>query len=145
MELADKIDTLRASETFAILSEAELRVIASCAREANYPPDTVIFEEGQQGNALYIILAGHVELASVAEKKSLQALGPGGVFGEHALFTEEPYSLTAVTVSATRMLILARETFLELIQYYPNISLSLLQSLAKRFEKATALLQKVWV
>jgi len=145
MELADKIDALRASETFNTLSETELRVLALCAREADYSPDAVIFEEGQQGNALYIILEGHVEMASVEEKKSLQALGPGGVLGEYALFTEEPYLLTAVTVSDTRMLILQREMFLELIQYYPNISLSLLQNLAKRFEKATELLQKVWV
>ncbi len=145
MELADKIDALRKSETFASLGESELRVLALCAREANYAPDEVIFEEGQPGNALYIILDGTVELASVAEKKSLQALGPGGVFGEHALFTEEPYSLTAVTVSQTRMLLLEREMFLELIQYYPNISLNLLKNLAQRFEKTTALLQKVWV
>jgi len=145
MELADKIDALRASDAFAALSEAELRIIALCAREAYYPPDEVIFEEGQQGHALYIILDGHVELASVEEKKSLQALGPGGVFGEHALFTEERYPLTAVTISDSRMLILEREMFLELIQYYPNIALSLLKNLAKRFEKATALLQKVWV
>jgi len=145
MELADKIDALRKSETFASLGESELRVLALCAREANYAPDEVIFEEGQPGNALYIILDGTVELASVADKKSLQALGPGGVFGEHALFTEEPYSLTAVTVSQTRMLLLEREMFLELIQYYPNISLSLLKNLAQRFEKTTALLQKVWV
>ena len=57
----------------------------------------------------------------------------------------EPYQLTAVTVSDTCILILERETFLELIQYYPNLSLSLLRNLAQRFEKATALLQKVWI
>jgi hypothetical protein len=145
MQLADKIDALRASETFAALGETELRVLALCAREANYPQDTVIFEEGQLGSALYIILEGHVELASVEQKKSLQALNPGSVFGEYALFSKEPYPLTAVTISDTRMLILEREMFLELIQYYPNLSLSLLQNLAKRFEKATALLQEVWI
>jgi hypothetical protein len=145
MELAEKIDALRASETFAALSESELRVLAQCTREVNYPADTVIFEEGQVGNALYIILAGDVELASLEQRKSLQALNPGSVFGEYALFTTEPYTLTAVTISATRLLILERETFLELIQYYPNLSLSLLQNLARRFEKATALLQEIWV
>ena len=145
MKLADKIDALRASTTFATLSETELRVLAQCTREANYDSDTIIFEEGQLGNALYLILEGHVELASVEEKKSLQALGAGGIFGENALFSEEPYRLTAVTISHTRILILERETFLELIQYYPNLSLSLLRDLAQRFEKATALLQKVWV
>ena len=145
MELAKKIDALRESETFASLSETELRVLAQCTREVNYAADTVIFEEGQVGNALYIILEGDVELASVEQRKSLQALNPGGVFGEYALFTTEPYSLTAVTISATRLFILERETFLELIQYYPNLSLSLLQNLARRFEKATALLQEIWV
>jgi MFS family permease len=145
MQLADKIDALRTSETFAALGETELRVLALCAKEAEYAPDEVVFEEGQKGDALYIILEGHVELASVEEKKTLQALGPGGVFGEHALFTEEPYSLTAVTISQARMLILEREMFLELIQVYPNISLSLLRNLAQRFEKATTLLQQVWI
>jgi CRP/FNR family transcriptional regulator, cyclic AMP receptor protein len=145
MILADKIDALRESETFAAISETELRIIAQCASEGRYTPDEVIFEEGQQGSALYVIMDGHVELASVEEKKSLQALGPGAVFGEHALFTEEPYPLTAVTISDCRLLILEREVFLELIQYYPNIAISLLKNLAKRFEKATELLQKVWV
>jgi CRP-like cAMP-binding protein len=105
----------------------------------------VIFEEGQPGEALYILLDGQVELASVAEKKSLQALGPGSLFGEHALFTEEPYPLTAITISQARILILEREIFLEMVQYYPNIAISLLRNLAGRFEKATALLQKIWV
>jgi MFS family permease len=145
MELAEKIETLRASETFAALTETELRVIATCAKEVHHAPDEVIVEEGQKGNALYIILEGHVELASVEEKKTLQALSAGGVFGEHALFTEEPYSLTAVTVSQTCLLVLERQTLLELIQYYPNISVTLLQNLAKRFEKASALLRNVWV
>jgi hypothetical protein len=117
MQLADKIDALRASDTFASLSETELRVLALCAKEANYDLDEVIFEEGQPGNALYILLDGQVELASVADKKSLQALGPGSLFGEHALFTEEPYPLTAVTLSHARVLILERELFLELVQY----------------------------
>jgi hypothetical protein len=145
MELATKIETLRASETFAALTETELRVLATCAKEVHHAADEVIVEEGQKGNALYIILDGHVELASVEEKKTLQALGPGEVFGEHALFTEEPYSLTAVTVSESCLLVLERATLLELIQYYPNISVTLLQNLARRFEKTSALLRNVWV
>ncbi|MGA2490246.1 MAG: cyclic nucleotide-binding domain-containing protein [Anaerolineales bacterium] len=145
MQLADKIDALRASEALASLSETELRVLAMCAKDANFDLDQVIFEEGQPGEALYILLDGEVELASVEEKKSLQALGPGSLFGEHALFTEEPYPLTAVTVSKAHVLILEREVFLEMVQYYPNIAISLLRNLAGRFEKATALLQKIWV
>jgi CRP/FNR family transcriptional regulator, cyclic AMP receptor protein len=145
MQLADKIDAIRASEAFASLSETELRVLAMCSREAAYAVDEVIFEEGQAGNALYILLDGQVELASLAEKKSLQALSAGSIFGEHALFTEEPYSLTAVTVSRVHLLILEREVFLELVQYYPNIAISLLRNLAGRFEKATRLLQMVWI
>jgi hypothetical protein len=145
MELAEKIETLRATETFAALTETELRVLATCAKEIHHAPDEVIVEEGQKGNALYIVLNGQVELASVEEKKTLQALGPGGVFGEHALFTEEPYSLTAVTVSESCLLVLERQTLLELIQYYPNVSVALLENLAKRFEKASALLRNVWV
>ncbi len=145
MELAEKIETLRASETFAALTETELRVLATCAKEVHHAADEVIFEEGQKGSALYIVLNGHVELASVEEKKTLQALGPGGVFGEHALFTEEPYSLTAVTVSEARLLVLERPTLLELFQYYPGISTSLIQNLARRYEKASALLRNVWV
>lgn len=145
MELADKIDTLRATETFATLTETELRVLAICAREIHYTPDEVIFEEGQKGNALYIVLDGNVELASVEEKKTLQAICPGGVFGEHALFTEEPYSLTAVTVSQTCLLVLDRQALLELFQYYPGISVSLIQNLARRYENASAMLRIVWV
>lgn len=145
MQLADTIDALRDTDIFGNLAEVELHAVALCTRSARYPAEAVIFEEGQPGGTMYVLLKGQVELACVAEKKSLQVLCAGQAFGEQALFTGAPYTLTAVAISAVEVFLLERQALLELVNYYPNIALGLLQNMARRYEATTALLQRVWV
>ena len=64
----------------------------------------VLFNEGDSGDRLYILLTGKVKLGhtSVDGRENLLAvLGPGEVVGELTLFDPGPRSTTATAVATT--------------------------------------------
>jgi hypothetical protein len=142
IELAKKIAALRTTAAFGALSEDELKIVAVCLHEHHYAARQVVCEEGQRGEALYVLVEGRIELASAANPQSGQTLEPGGVFGEVALLAGEPYALTAVALTPAHLLSLDRETLNALINYYPSMALELMRALALRLNRATGPLQK---
>ena len=144
-ELATRIAALRATTAFGALSEEELKIIALCLHEHHFAARQVVCEEGQRGEALYVLVEGRIELASAANQQSLRTLEPGEVFGEVSLLAAEPYALTAVALTPAQLLSLDRETLNALINYYPSMALGLMQALALRLSQTANLLQKDWV
>jgi hypothetical protein len=67
----------------------------------------VIFEKGQAGNELYVVLGGKVAIRDGS--RELAVLDRGGMFGEMALVSNEPRSATAVSLSETSLLVLSMD------------------------------------
>ena len=132
MELATKIDSLRRAKAFASLTEEELKAVALCAREHQFEKAQMICEEGQASAALYVIVAGEVELESAARRQAVKRLKEGDTFGEVSMLGDQPYALTTMALSDVSTLIIDRDTLKELIEYYPNIALGLMRELALR-------------
>lgn len=132
VELATKIDLLRRANVFASLAEEELKAVALCAREHHFEKAQMICEEGQASVALYVIVAGEVELESAARRQAVRRLKEGDTFGEVSMLSDQPYALTTMALSDVSTLIIDRDTLKELIEYYPNIALGLMRELALR-------------
>jgi CRP/FNR family cyclic AMP-dependent transcriptional regulator len=66
----------------------------------------------------------------------LSILGPGEVFGEMSLLDGMKRSATCSALTDTEVLIIYRDDFLNLLQKYPQIAISLLKELAQRLRKA---------
>lgn len=145
IELAKKIAALRTTTAFGALSEDELKIVAVCLHEHHFAERQVVCEEGQRGEALYVLVEGRIELVPAANLQNRQTLEPGGVFGEVSVLAGEPYALTAVALTPAHLLSLDRETLNALINYYPSMALELMRALALRLNRATGLLQKDWV
>ena len=56
----DKLQFLQKTELFAELPEAELKAISQIANEVAYPAGAMLFEEGDEGDSLYLIVDGKV-------------------------------------------------------------------------------------
>jgi|GEM_PF-1730229 len=132
VELASKIDSLRRAKAFASLTEEELKAVALCAREHQFEKAQMICEEGQTSVALYVIVAGEVELESAARRQAVKRLKEGDTFGEVSMLGDQPYALTTMALSDVSTLIIDRDSLKELIEYYPNIALGLMRELALR-------------
>lgn len=80
--------------------------------------------EGQRGQGLFLILSGQVEVvahAQTADPVLWARLGPGEIFGEMSLVTDQPTSATVRAVTPTSVLFLAREYVERLAAAIPEV------------------------
>jgi CRP/FNR family transcriptional regulator, cyclic AMP receptor protein len=80
------------------LSAAELRLLAVTLQAQHFAPDTYVFQEGEVGDALYIVFDGEVRISrriSGRGEEPITVLGRGEVFGEMAIVDEQPRSADA--------------------------------------------------
>jgi CRP-like cAMP-binding protein len=106
------------------------------ARE--FPAGTVLFEEGQPGDDMYIVVTGEVELRRQVgdAERVLAVLPPGEFFGEMAILNGRPRSATAVVRSAARLFVIDGTTFEAMLRARPEIALRMIKALATRLDGA---------
>ena len=98
----------------------------------------VLFNEGDSGDRLYILLTGKVKLGhtSVDGRENLLAvLGPGEVVGELTLFDPGPRSTTATAVATTELLALEHNQLMGFIDSHPTLAKDMLRALAVRLRR----------
>jgi NADH dehydrogenase len=83
------------------------------ATQAHYEPGETVFEEGDSGDSLYMILAGQVEVLKRVGSRSqvVRTLGPGEYFGEMALLGRHPRTAGTRALSAVDVLVLPGSDF----------------------------------
>src|ERR1700728_4513489 len=90
---SEREDQLAKVPFFDGLTREALSIIAQVTTEESHALGTRIFQYGDPGDKLFIILDGKVrisrEVAGMGEE-ALAVLGPGQVFGEMALLDESP-------------------------------------------------------
>jgi CRP-like cAMP-binding protein len=69
------------------LSESDRYLFAAFAEERGYPAESLLFREGDAGDALYVIARGRVRISRriAGGEEALAILGPGEIFGEMAI------------------------------------------------------------
>ena len=98
----------------------------------------VLFNEGDSGDRLYILLTGKVKLGhtSVDGRENLLAvLCPGEVVGELTLFDPGPRSTTATAVATTELLALEHNQLMGFIDSHPTLAKDMLRALAVRLRR----------
>ncbi len=116
------------------LPDAEAREIAALFVERRFSREGVVFHEGADANALFIVKAGIVKLLALSERgteTTLHILRTGDVFGELAV-TEPVRPFTAVAVTDTVLSVLSRTQLLRLLASSPAFARNLLELLSKR-------------
>lgn len=124
-----KISTFRSLPLFQHLQYGELIRVLSATDVATVPAGEVILREGEEGDAMYVVLSGHVVLEKSGEK--IADFGRGAHFGEVSLIDKAPRSATATVTEEARLLRLRREHLYSLVKRDPEIAVKLLWSFAE--------------
>ena len=108
---------------FSGLSAEALRGIARKTVAVNYLPGDVIIGEGEQGDALYIIVRGRVRVSRTAGDgdRRLADLRPGDCFGEMALLGDSVRKATVTALHACSLLRLSAPDVSEIAEKFPEI------------------------
>src|SRR5436190_11294040 len=104
----------------------------------DFAAGTVLFEEGQPGDDMYIVVSGEIEIRrQVGESERVLAVLPAGeFFGEMAILNSRPRSATAVVKTNARLLVIEGKTFEAMMRARPEIALRIIKALATRLESA---------
>ncbi len=136
----ERVLLLREVPIFADLSPEDLQQVAGIANEKWYPNSTTIFNQGDEGNEMFIIVDGQVQVVRSANGKdqTLAQRGPGEFVGEMAIIESVPRSATLVTQGEVRLLAIEGENFKQILRERPEVSLAVLQSLSRRLREMSA-------
>jgi CRP-like cAMP-binding protein len=128
------VERLSTMPLFSGLPEEVLWAVAERLLLCHMPAREIIFAKGSVGDALYLIDTGQVEIISDERDGPgvLARLGADEFFGEMALLTGKPRSMTARAATHTNLWVLYRSDFDDLINRYPSISLALSRVLSER-------------
>lgn len=126
---------------FEELNPRELMELANVAVPRSFARGEVIFQEGSQGDVMYVIREGRVLIKrehSGGRTIALTEMGPGDLFGELAIFDKEARSATAECVEPTRVVALTSGDVTRVLHRNPDIAVKLLQQLSRRIRVANS-------
>jgi len=130
----EKVLFLKGVDLFKGIPGEELSHIAQITDEVEYTPDQTIFKEGDQGDAMYLIIDGKVKVHSGAQV--FAQLGTKQCFGEMSILDSEPRSASITALSELSLLKIQREDFAEILAEKPEISLGIIKVLTRRLREA---------
>ncbi|MFM9913415.1 MAG: cyclic nucleotide-binding domain-containing protein [Methylophilaceae bacterium] len=133
---------LREISLFADLTHRELGIIQELLHEREYVKDEIVFDEGEEGQAIYFLFTGKVLICRQGRPVdgAIAELPNGQFFGELALLDNSPRSAQVRAAEDCTIGVLFREDFLTLLQTHATvaskISLQLSRHIGKRLREA---------
>lgn len=124
---------------FSSLEKGEIEAIMEVSKSKIFPRNTILFSEGDPSDSFYVVQKGKVHVGINDEEGReviLSVLGPGEYFGEMALLDGEPRCAYVMTKERTKLLIISKSDFKNLLLTKSEITLNLLKGLQKRLREA---------
>ena len=121
-------------DPFAPLHPETLRAIAASGVIRTFPKNTVLINEGDVGDALYVVLSGRVKVFASNEAGRefvIDFHGPGEYVGEMSL-DGSPRSASVITVEPTTCAVVNRAHFRDFILAHPDFAMHLIERLIQR-------------
>lgn len=116
-------------------SDALQEAVEAMATEMRLAPGEVLFEQGDEGDALFAIIEGSLEISVLSEdgrKLSLDVLKAGDMTGEIAFFDPGPRTATATALEATRLMRIRNPDMAEAILKTPELGIDMIHLAGRR-------------
>ncbi|HZR04015.1 MAG TPA: cyclic nucleotide-binding domain-containing protein [Burkholderiales bacterium] len=139
-----RIARLRRIGLFSTLNARELRVVNGLLHERRYLKGEVVFDQGEEGQALYIVTNGKVLICRQGEPETgkIAEVPEGAMFGELALLDGSPRAAQARAADDTLLAALSRADFTGLVETQAvigsKILLQLSRELAQKLRESNA-------
>jgi len=126
---------LREIPFFATLSDQDLDGVLRVGERVSFEPGQAIVEEGQAGDAMFVVLSGQAE---VDVGGRFHRLGPGEFFGEMALIAAKRRTATVKAASPVEALRIPADGFRAFLMEHPAIALAMLEAVVARLGEVQA-------
>ena len=128
-----KKEILKTIDLLSFFHESTLERLAQESKEISLKPETLVFSEGDSGNAMYIVLKG--EILIYQGDKSLTNMLPGTFFGEMSLIESRPRTAGARALIPSVLLEISETQFQEYFATQPQALMAIMKTLSARSRK----------
>lgn len=128
------LDLIRKTAVFAELDDDEVQRVAEICTEQRFKSGQTIFNEGEPGNRLYLIMEGEVRISRQVPgsgEEALSVLKPGACFGEMSVFDRSERSTDAIANTRCTLITIARPDFEILLDFNRDIAYKVLRSMVR--------------
>jgi CRP/FNR family transcriptional regulator, cyclic AMP receptor protein len=132
---AERVALLRRVPVFSGLSDADLEAVADVSVPRRYEASEIVFREGDEGDTCYVVRSGvaraireHPDGRSI----TLSHFTAGDIFGELAMFDDQPRSATVDVIEETEVIAIPGRDVQRLMSEHPEIAVKLIGALAHR-------------
>jgi CRP/FNR family transcriptional regulator, cyclic AMP receptor protein len=128
-----RIGQIRLLNLFATLNQREIRIIDGLLHDRHYLKDEVVFDQGEEGQALYVVLSGNVLICRQGEPVTgrIAEIPAGALFGELALLDGAPRVAQARAAEDCVLAALSRADFTRLVETHGGIASKIALQLAR--------------
>ena len=124
---------LKESALFATLTPLELKIVDGLMHERRFLADEIIFDEGEEGQALYLVISGRVLISRLHHggRELVAELEPGDFFGDLALLDNAPRNAQTRAIDNCELAVFFRGDFLGLMETDAVIGYKIALALAR--------------
>jgi serine/threonine protein phosphatase PrpC/CRP-like cAMP-binding protein len=119
-----KLDTLHRMPLFRHLTYQELVRVMNLVDVQGFEAGQRVLEEGEEGDAMFIVLTGEASVRSGDTKIAI--LGPGQHFGEMALVDKVPRSASVYAEAPSKLMVMRRRDFFDVVRKDHDVAVKLL-------------------
>ncbi|MBF0196218.1 MAG: Crp/Fnr family transcriptional regulator [Planctomycetes bacterium] len=137
--LHSSLPLLKQISIFSNLSDAALEQIAAISENVHFTTDELIFEEGEEAEALYMIKSGQVRIEQKyrdGRKKTLALLSDNSFFGEMAIITKEQRCASASAAVDSELICVEKSAFIGCLRSNAEACYGILQIMCERLQNA---------
>jgi CRP/FNR family transcriptional regulator, cyclic AMP receptor protein len=137
MSLVEEVALLRKIPLFAKLDPAKLKLLAFTSERLTFPAGQGLFHQGDPGDAAYIIIDGEADVRVNSSKGPVTVahLGRNSFIGEIAILCDVPRTASVVATSDLITLRISKDTFLRMVNEFPEMAIEIMRELARRLDK----------
>ena len=123
MSIRDEIKVLRDIPPFAPLDTKQLELLAYVSERLSYEPGTVMIQQGDAGDAVFVLLEGMVDVTIASEESTshVRELGEYAFVGELAVLKGTDRTATVTVKTPVSALKISKETLLKMIEDVPDL------------------------
>lgn len=143
MSLQEDVERLRSIPLFAKIEPSKLKLLAFTAQRLTFNPGESLFQQGDVGDAAYIITDGSADVvvATPTGPLTVAQVGTNDFVGEIAILCDVPRTATVTATNTLSTMRISKELFFELVSQFPEISVEIMRELAHRLDVTTRQLQ----
>lgn len=140
MSLNEEVELLRNIPLFAKLEASKLKLLAFTSERLTFQPGQSLFQQGDMGDAAYIIVSGDADVVVNTPSGELKVatVKKNDFVGEIAILCDVPRTATITATSEMTTLRITKDLFFRLISEFPQMAIEIMRALAQRLEKTTA-------